>query len=1066
MKKLLSKILIIVMTICMINGIKINNIFAEDTNGKCGDSIKWTYDSDTETLVVSGEGEVKDYFDSSYYSIRNDIKYIKIENGITNIADGVFSACLQLTSVSFPNSLKSIGNNTFSGCSNLTNVIFSDSITTIGNYTFSGCSNLINIILPDSITNMGYGVFCGCSNLKNIKLSNNLTNIYSASFSGCINLTNISIPESVKDIAYGAFSGCYVKKDNIINQSSCEIRGLTVIDDEIGGVCIKDNKVVYARRWVEKVDIPNSIINIESYAFSGCDNLMYIEIPESVTDIGSGAFSGCYIAKVNIINNSNCDLDGLTLLDDEVQGVCIKDSSVIHVRKGVTDVEIPNTVTNIENDAFKNCNNLRKIVLPESLTTIGEGAFYNCSSLESITIPKSVTSIGKKSFYRCENIKSVIILGQINKIYEETFEYCRSLTNIELPESLTSIGNEAFYNCGSLVSIIIPEGVVSIGKYAFYNCRNLISITIPQSVTSINKLSFYGCDSLKTAGPIGSGCDYEYGWDTSIPSYAFANCVNLKKVTIPKEIVKIGDNIYYGCKSLKTAGPIGSGCDIEFGWDEYIPSFAFKNFTNLVKVIIPEEISNIEQYALDGCSSLKTAGPIGSGCNIEYGWKKSIPNRAFYGCDYLTEVIFSDSLTNIGSYAFYRCRGLTDITIPNNITKLGSYAFDDCTGLVDVKLSDNIINIEKGTFQGCRNLANINIPNNVTSIGDYAFRGCLKINEIVIPNKVTRIGSGAFNDCVKLEKITLDDNVLEIGSYAFAECESLQSIYLSKNIIKINEGIFSGCKSLNRITIPENATSIGRDAFSGCINLANIIIPNSVTKMGIESFIGCFVTKDNFEYNGTCDLSQTGLVIVNKEEQGLCIENNRVVFARKWIETAEIPENITSIGWGAFRDCNLKDFYIHGDSIDISDIILPEKVTIHCDSDSKTYWYAKNNGYNVITFDKIEESTTIQEETKQNAPKSPVLKKQTIKTAKIKKYKAKKLKNKRVSFKLQATTTGDGRLCYYVCKSKKSKYITVNKLGKVTLKKGIKKGIYKIKIVACKTKKYYEATKIIKIKVK
>lgn len=974
MKKLLSKILIIVMTICMINGIKINNIFAEDTNGKCGDSIKWTYDSDTETLVVSGEGEVKDYFDSSYYSIRNDIKYIKIENGITNIADGVFSACLQLTSVSFPNSLKSIGNNTFSGCSNLTNVIFSDSITTIGNYTFSGCSNLINIILPDSITNMGYGVFCGCSNLKNIKLSNNLTNIYSASFSGCINLTNISIPESVKDIAYGAFSGCYVKKDNIINQSSCEIRGLTVIDDEIGGVCIKDNKVVYARRWVEKVDIPNSIINIESYAFSGCDNLMYIEIPESVTDIGSGAFSGCYIAKVNIINNSNCDLDGLTLLDDEVQGVCIKDSSVIHVRKGVTDVEIPNTVTNIENDAFKNCNNLRKIVLPESLTTIGEGAFYNCSSLESITIPKSVTSIGKKSFYRC--------------------------------------------------------------------------------------------DSLKTAGPIGSGCDYEYGWDTSIPSYAFANCVNLKKVTIPKEIVKIGDNIYYGCKSLKTAGPIRSGCDIEFGWDEYIPSFAFKNFTNLVKVIIPEEISNIEQYALDGCSSLKTAGPIGSGCNIEYGWKKSIPNRAFYGCDYLTEVIFSDSLTNIGSYAFYRCRGLTDITIPNNITKLGSYAFDDCTGLVDVKLSDNIINIEKGTFQGCRNLANINIPNNVTSIGDYAFRGCLKINEIVIPNKVTRIGSGAFNDCVKLEKITLDDNVLEIGSYAFAECESLQSIYFSKNIIKINEGIFSGCKSLNRITIPENATSIGRDAFSGCINLANIIIPNSVTKMGIESFIGCFVTKDNFEYNGTCDLSQTGLVIVNKEEQGLCIENNRVVFARKWIETAEIPENITSIGWGAFRDCNLKDFYIHGDSIDISDIILPEKVTIHCDSDSKTYWYAKNNGYNVITFDKIEESTTIQEETKQNAPKSPVLKKQTIKTAKIKRYKAKKLKNKRVSFKLQATTTGDGRLCYYVCKSKKSKYITVNKLGKVTLKKGIKKGIYKIKIVACKTKKYYEATKIIKIKVK
>lgn len=93
------------------------------------------------------------------------------------------------------------------------------------------------------------------------------------------------------------------------------------------------------------------------------------------------------------------------------------------------------------------------------------------------------------------------------------------------------------------------------------------------------------------------------------------------------------------------------------------------------------------------------------------------------------------------------------------------------------------------------------------------------------------------------------------------------------------------------------------------------------------------------------------------------------------------------------------------------------------------------------------------------------LKTQTITTAKLKTYKAKNLKRKKVTFSLKAKTTGKGKLTYKVIKGK-SKYITVSKKGKVTLKKGCKKGTYKIRITAAKTSTYPKATKVISIKVK
>jgi len=78
-------------------------------------------------------------------------------------------------------------------------------------------------------------------------------------------------------------------------------------------------------------------------------------------------------------------------------------------------------------------------------------------------------------------------------------------------------------------------------------------------------------------------------------------------------------------------------------------------------------------------------------------------------------------------------------------------------------------------------------------------------------------------------------------------------------------------------------------------------------------------------------------------------------------------------------------------------------------------------------------------------------------------FKASNLKKKKASVSLKATSLG-GSLTYKVTKG--SKYLTVSKSGKVTLKKGTPKGTYKVKITASKSLYYKQATKTVTIKVK
>ena len=218
--------------------------------------------------------------------------------------------------------------------------------------------------------------------------------------------------------------------------------------------------------------------------------------------------------------------------------------------------------------------------------------------------------------------KKIIIHSGVTSIGNHAFYGCTGLTSVTIPDSVTSIGDAAFYGCTGLTSITIPDSVTSIGISAFRGCSGLTLITIPDSVNSSGEGAFYGCTGLKTAGPIGGGYDYEFGWTDTIPGYAFNDCDWLTSITIPDSVTSIGYAAFYGC-------------------------------TGLTSVTIPDSVTSIGNWAFCGCTGLTSVTIPDSVTSIKY--------CAFSGCTGLTSVTIGDSVTSIDDYAFYGCTGLTDV---------------------------------------------------------------------------------------------------------------------------------------------------------------------------------------------------------------------------------------------------------------------------------------------------------------------------------------------------------------------------------------------------------------------
>lgn len=677
---------------------------------------------------------------SAFYGC-STLSSIAIPESVISIKESAFYNCKSLTEITLPSSITSLGREAFKSCSNLTSVTFLDSQTSIGSWAFSNCSKLNSITFGNNITSIDGFAFEYCSALNKITIPNSVTAIGQWAFSYCKGLTEITIGDGVKTISVNAFNGC-TSLDTITmgkNVTSISTRAfydcsnLTKVHiSDLNSWCNikyedlsahplnkKAGELYLNGELVTHLVLPQGLTNINSNAFYHCNSIQSITFPTSISLIESYAFYYCS----NITDIYISDLAAWC-------NISFTNSFSTPLHNG--------------GNLYLNNNLVTDLVLPENITEIKAYSFYNCKSLESIQISNNVSSIGQSAFTLCTNLTSVTLPNALTTIGNGAFATCTNLTSISLPENLTSIGESAFSGT-TLTSITIPKNTISLGANAFQNCTSLSDLTILDSQASIGANAFSGCSALKNA-TLGNAI-------TSIGNNAFKDCKQLKSIILPNTISSVGNSTFYGCSLLESA-TIGTGV-VTIGTD------AFRNCSNLRTITIPGGITSIGDSAFLGCPSSMndrmtinvTITDLTSFCENNkisslYGYKHLLINN-----EYVTNLTIPDGITKIGDNAFYQFVNIENVTIPSGVTSIGKSAFEECT-----------------------NLTSVVIPNSTTSIGERLFCNCYKLANISIPEGITTIGKSTFYKCA-FESITIPSTVTSIHQHAFSSCSKLASIY-------------------------------------------------------------------------------------------------------------------------------------------------------------------------------------------------------------------------------------------------------------------------------------------------
>ncbi len=307
-----------------------------------------------------------------------------------------------------------------------------------------------------SVTKLGNSVFYG-NKLSSVVLPNSVTSIGTWAFTGCSNLSSVSLSENLTSIG--------------------------------------------------------------AYAFHGCSNLTSITIPSSVTTIGMHAFYECnklknvYITDIKAWCQVNC-------VDRYSSPLSNYGTSLYLEGEKLTQISLPEGLTQIRKYTFLNCSSLTDVVFPNSVRTVEESAFEGCKNLKKLILPNSVTRIEQWAFVGCSSLTNITLPDCVSHIGYGAFSNCSSLRDIGLPENLQIISEHAFSGCSALTNIVIPNNITHIEEYAFYECGNLAEALIPSSVLCVERAAFAWCHSLTIYGET----------DSYIQTYATENEIPFKHV--------------------------------------------------------------------------------------------------------------------------------------------------------------------------------------------------------------------------------------------------------------------------------------------------------------------------------------------------------------------------------------------------------------------------------------------------------------------------------------------------------------------------------------------------------
>ena len=686
-------------------------------------------------------GEEKPIASSYTFSTTGLQTVICTAKGNSNtFANGLFRFVSQLESAIIPELITSLPTSAFGNCVSLTSVTLPNTIKSLGAESFISSESLSQINLPDSITSIGASAF-SFSALESVVIPSGVTTIGGGCFYACRSLTSVTIPNTTK----------------LFNAGYMAFERTPFIES---GYCSQDGNLFYlndflAYRYVNKTS-PCTLKNTTRYINPGCFSAYSynsITIPDSVTYIAPSTFRYCSASTVTLSNN----------------------------------------ITAIADDTFKD-SGIENIVIPDRVTSIGDSSFANCTKLKTVTIGSGIKNIDYYSFGNCTNLESVAISSGINGLdfSARVFSGDTKLGEINLPEGVGVLYTDMFNKCISLTGLTIPSTArfytyydpIIFSKDCYFTRDSLINLSnytgYPFGATIISSITQ---DGLVIEGT--SIKSYKYNssvtsvtipdYVTDIPDYCFRSCAELKSITIPDSVVKIGVGAFDGTEYFESG---------------HCPTYGNIYYPN-----------NVVAY--------KAVTTTASTYTLKNG-TKSITENCFYNCKQLSSMTVGESVDFIGGGAFSGtpfiesgyCTVIGNIYYPNShvaykaVSGASSYDIDTGTTCispacfsgagrttasgVSITIPDSVKEINKDTFSGAI-IKYLDIGNGITSLDNlYGYvtytseRAYLKT--LKIGHGVTQIPSSAYSGYTKLEEITIGSGVTSIGNYAFYGLSALTSI--------------------------------------------------------------------------------------------------------------------------------------------------------------------------------------------------------------------------------------------------------------------------------------------------
>ena len=889
-------------------------------SGTCGENLTWELTPEGK-LTIEGTGAMTNYEPHSapWFSYKDDIKTVTINPGVTTIGKYAIGDCSNLTTVTIPEGVTSIGLQAFQYCYKLTSVTLSDGLKTIDWGAFAECHELPSIDIPEGVTTIGNYAFTHCYKLSSVTIPESVTSIGIYAFRNTA-ITSVVIPANISSLSQGTFENCP------------NLASITC-----------------------KAETPPSVGHSET--FYNVNRSIPVYVP--VSAVAAYKEANYWKEFTNFLPMGTFG-DNLTWMLTAEGELIIEGTGVMpdytqpwsDYKQSIKTITVGEGITVLGSAAFSGCGKCTEVNLPNSLTDIRYEAFFVCSSLPSITLPKNVRNVGGRVFCDCGSLASVTLNEGLESLGGETFRACGALKSIEIPSSMKEIAG-AFYECKHLASVTIPEGVQKIASGAFCYCNDMASLTLPASLTSIGGNAFKQCVKLAyiearaTTPPTIEGSDAFTEVDKNVPVYVPASSV---------EAYKAAD--YWSLFANIQPMIIASGtCGENLTW-KYIDGG---------KLLI-EGTGEMFDYSNNSAAPWQNYKGSIKSIDIKDG-VTSVGSWAFSQCPILTDVSIAESVTSIGGDAFRECSILEEITLPKGLTELGTGVFLYCSALKSITVPEGVTIIGSDTFEFCPQLSSITFPSGLTEIGPWALKGAYSLTSITckaatppslgneafsgVSNAITVyvpassveayktangwsqfaniqpmiIASGAYNENItwkyidggalviegtgvipdytqpwsdykqSIKSITVGEGITVLGSAAFSGCGKCTEVNLPNSLTDIRYEAFFVCSSLPSITLPKNVRNVGGRVFCDCGSLASVTLNEGLESLGGETFRACGALK-SIEIPSSM-----------KEIAGAFYEC-------KHLASVTIPEGVQKIASGAFCYCN-----------DMASLTLPASLT-------------------------------------------------------------------------------------------------------------------------------------------